>query len=153
MADDDGFWVTLEQQGEYQFRLSFDWQQAPAVTTDLAAPLGRQGGPDPERLLAAAVGNCLSASLLFALRKFKQTPGPLRTVARGTVARNEHGRLRVAGLDVTIRLAERADQLQHLARAASQFEEFCVVTQSIRQGVPVRVEILDADGTVVHRGG
>ena len=29
------------------------------------------------QLLAAAVGDCLSASLLFALRKFKQAPEPI----------------------------------------------------------------------------
>ena len=35
-------------------------------------PLGQGSGPSPMQLLAASVGNCLSASLLFALRKFKQ---------------------------------------------------------------------------------
>jgi len=105
----------------------------------------------PARLVAAAVGNCLSASLLFCLRsKFKQNPGPLRASVTGQLARNEHGRYRIGGFEVRIELAEDSSALQHLDRCMAQLEDFCVVAESIRKGIPVSVKVVDAAGRTVH---
>ena len=41
--------------------------------------------------------------------------------------------------------------LQHLDRCMAQFEDFCVVTESIRHGIPVDVEVVDAAGRPLHR--
>jgi hypothetical protein len=30
------------------------------------------------------------------------------------------------------------------------FEDFCVVTASIREGIPVKVSVMDQQGAVVH---
>ena len=68
--------ITLRQQQDYQFQVDFG-EGIPSLLADEPAPLGTGQGPSPVQLLAAAVGNCLSDSLLFALRKFKQTPEPL----------------------------------------------------------------------------
>lgn len=152
MSDGKRFSVVLEQTRDYRFLVRFDWPEVAPVAVDTDAPLGGRNGPDAERLLAAAVGNCLTASLLFALRKFKQTPGPLRTEASGSLVRNERGRLRIGDLRVTIHLAETAEELHHLDRAAAQFEDFCTVTESIREGIPVSVEVRDAAGVLVHAG-
>jgi hypothetical protein len=43
-----------------------------------------------------------------------------------------------------------ASALEHLDRALAQFEAFCTVTQSVRQAVPVRVTVIDADGKALH---
>ena len=85
--------------------------------------------------------------------KFKQDPGKLRAQVTGQLARTESGRLRIGGLEVAIRLAEQAEALPHLDRCAQQFEDFCVVTESIRRGIPVRVRVLDRDGLTVHEAG
>jgi uncharacterized OsmC-like protein len=98
-------------------------------------------------LLAAAVGNCLSDSLLFALRKFKQNPEPLRCEVRANVGRNAENRLRVLGMEVRLSLGVVAADLQHLDRVLSQFEDFCTVTQSVGAGIPVAVQVFDAGGT------
>jgi hypothetical protein len=37
-----------------------------------------------------------------------------------------------------------------LDRCSAQFEDFCIVTGSIRQGIPVSVKVKDAAGRVVH---
>ncbi|MGP1685054.1 MAG: OsmC family protein, partial [Giesbergeria sp.] len=68
--------ITLRQQKDYQFNVDFG-SGIPVLAADEPAPLGSGQGPSPVQLLAAAVGNCLSDSLLFALRKFKQEPEPL----------------------------------------------------------------------------
>jgi organic hydroperoxide reductase OsmC/OhrA len=101
-------------------------------------------------LLVAAVANCLSASLLFALRKFKNAPDKLVAKARAMLARNEHGRLRVTRIQVELQLAEAAAALEHVERALAQFEDFCIVTESVRQGITVDVSVRDAAGAVVH---
>jgi uncharacterized OsmC-like protein len=44
-----------------------------------ATAISLDAGPNPSRRLAASVANCLSASLLFALSKFKNTPGQITT--------------------------------------------------------------------------
>ena len=85
--------VRLQQQQDYQFRIAFGGD-APDVLGDEPAPLGRGQGPSPVQLLAAAVGNCLSDSLLFALRKFKQAPEPITCEVQAEVGRNADGRVR-----------------------------------------------------------
>jgi len=142
--------LTLEQTGEYEFRVRFDGTPVPALTTDETAPLGANAGPNPSRLLAAAVANCLSASLLFALRKYKNAPGKLAVKARATVERNEHGRLRITHVQADVQLAEALAEFEHADRALAQFEDFCIVTQSVRQGIAVDVSVRDATGAVVH---
>ncbi len=62
------------------------------------------------------------------------------------MGRNPEGRLRILGIHTTITLGVAAGSLEHLDRALSQFEEFCTVTQSVRQSVPVRVTVVDAAG-------
>ena len=151
MTEGASFTLTLEQEEGFDFRVKFDWPDNPDLLLDEPEPLGHRHGPNAARLVAAAVGNCLSASLLFCLKtKFKQDPGPLRASVTGRLARNERGRIRIGGLAVRIELAESADALQHLERCMEQFEDFCVVTESIRHGVPVDVEVVDAAGRLLH---
>ncbi|MBA4265082.1 MAG: peroxiredoxin [Comamonadaceae bacterium] len=141
--------VSLQQQADYRFEIRFG-NDIPALIADEPAPLGKGEGPSPAQLLCASVGNCLSDSLLFALRKFKQTPEPLRCEVQAEMGRNPEGRLRVLGMHASITLGVAADSLEHLDRALAQFEEFCTVTQSIRQAIPVRVTVVDAEGRTVH---
>ena len=67
VSDMEPFTFTLEQQDDYAFLIRFDTPGAAPLLSDEPEPLGRGTGPNPSRLLAAAVANCLSASLLFAL--------------------------------------------------------------------------------------
>lgn len=140
--------VTLTQQQDYRFEICFD-DQMPVLTGDEAAPLGAGLGPSPVQLLCASVGNCLSDSLLFALRKFKQAPEPLRCEVQAEVGRNAEGRMRVLSMVATLHLGVPAAQLEQLERVLGQFESFCTVTQSVGQGIPIQVRVLDADGLVL----
>jgi uncharacterized OsmC-like protein len=141
--------VSLQQQADYRFEIHFG-DSIPVLIADEPAPLGKGEGPSPAQLLCASVGNCLSDSLLFALRKFKQAPEPLRCEVKADVGRNEQGRLRILGVHANITLGVAAASIQHLDRALAQFEEFCTVTQSVRQAIPVRVSVIDADGAMLR---
>lgn len=137
--------VVLEQQEDFHFAVRFG-DSVPVLHTDENPPLGKGAGPSPDQLLAAAVGNCMSASLLFALRKFKQAPEPIRTEVEATTGRNEANRLRIQRIAVRISLGVPGSTLQHLDRALAQFEAFCTVGESVRQGIPVDVEVYDSAG-------
>lgn len=140
--------VHLVQRQDYQFTMQFGGA-APDWLADEPPPLGKGEGPSPVQLLAAAVGNCLSDSLLFALRKYKQSPEPIRCAVSADVGRNPEDRLRVLGMQVTLTLGVAADRLQHLDRVMAQFEAFCTVTQSVGAAIPVTVRVLDAGGAVL----
>lgn len=140
--------VTLTQQHDYRFEIQFD-EGMPVLTSDEPAPLGTGLGPSPVQLLCAAVGNCLSDSLLFALRKFNQSPEPLSCQVQAQVGRNAEGRLRVLSMQARLRLGVNAAQLAQLDRVLAQFQEFCTVTQSVGQGIPIQVRVLDAQGVVL----
>jgi len=142
--------VTLEQEQDYSFRVRFDEATIADLMTDEPPPLGQGSGPNPTRLLTAAVANCLSASLLFAMRKFRNQPGPLVTTATAELARNEQGRLRVAHIHADIQLAEAAAAHASLERILAQFEDFCTVTESVRAGIDVSVSVTDAQGARLH---
>jgi organic hydroperoxide reductase OsmC/OhrA len=150
MSDEQLFELTLEQVEDYEFRVRFDGTPIPDLITDETSPLGEDKGPNPSRLLAAGVANCLAASLLFALRKFKNAPGKLGAKVRTTLGRNEHGRWRITHIAVDLQLADAVAALEHVERALAQFEDFCIVTESVRQGIAVDVRVSDAAGTVVH---
>ena len=137
--------VRLAQQRDFQFEVDFGAGIAP-LQVDEPPPLGAGQGPSPEQLLAAAVGNCLAASLLFSLRKYKQQPEPISAEVHSQTARNAEGRLRIKTIDVVLTLGQPAAALQHLDRALAQFEDFCTVTQSVRTGIEVNVQVHDATG-------
>ena len=147
MSESVHFSVELEQRGGYEFVVRFDRPKGAELVLDEPPPLGAEHGPNAARLVAAAVANCLSASLVFCVRgKFKQNIGPIRAMATGTLERNEKGRARIAALDVVLSLAEKKEGIPHLDRCLQQFEDFCVVTESVRRGIPVSVKVVDEAG-------
>jgi uncharacterized OsmC-like protein len=140
--------VTLTRQSGYRFLVDFG-EQLPQLLADEPAPLGEGSGPAPNHLLLAAVANCLSASLVFALQKFKQDPGPLKATATAELGRNEAKRLRIQGIQVQLELGRPAADIDHLDRVLAQFEDFCTVSMSVRQGIAIGVKVQDSTGAVV----
>lgn len=140
--------VDLEQVNGFQFRALFG-DGLPEWHIDEPEPIGTNTGPTPEQLLASAAGYCLTASLSFALGKFRQETGVMTTHAEAITGRNEEGRKRVAGIHVTITLGKPEASFTQLERALAQFENFCVVAASIRKGIPVRVTVRDSDGKIL----
>ena len=48
-------------------------------------------------------------------------------------------------MQVNIQLDD-AEALAHLSQALAQFEDFCIVTQSVCQGIPMTIEVMDQNG-------
>ena len=53
---------------------------------------------------------------------------------------------------MTITLSDKAADLGNFERVMAQFEEFCIVTQSVREGIAVDVTVVDADGVAFVPG-
>jgi uncharacterized OsmC-like protein len=139
------FTICIDQVRDYEFRVRFDKPGLAELTLDEPPPLGQDAGPNPSRILAAAIGNCLSASLLFCLRKAKVNPRSLRAEVKTQIARNEQKRLRVSRVEVTISVAVPEADREAACRCLPLFEDFCTVTQSIRDGIEVEVKVRGLD--------
>jgi uncharacterized OsmC-like protein len=106
-------------------------------------------GPNPTRMLAMGVASCLSASFIFCLKKRNFSLDDLKAEAEATIARNEKGFWRVKKIDVTIDAKiedsdakKRAEQcLKKAANLKPFFENFCIVTESVRTGIEVNVDL------------
>ncbi len=132
----------LDQVKDYHFTVTFDKESMQSLAMDEPAPLGTGHGPNASRLLASAVGHCLSSSLLFCLQKSRIQLKHISTEVHTTLARNEDGRWRVQGIQVNIK----ADPINEtdrdrMKRCLDIFEDFCIVTQSVRKGINVQVSV------------
>jgi uncharacterized OsmC-like protein len=151
MQEQTRFTIHIEQLQGYQFNVKFDWDEAKDVLMDEPPVLGQQHGPNASRLLAAAVGNCLSASLLFCLQKKDASPRSIKAQVTCILVRNERQRLRIGGLEVEISLDAADFDATRLKRCLDMFEDFCVVTASLREGIAVDVSVKDQQGTLLHK--
>ncbi len=135
------FSVSLESIKDFEFRVKFDQTQIQDLILDEPAPIGQGSGPDPGRLLAAAVGGCLSASFLFCAQKLRLGMEGLHANVMVTHTRNEKGRLRIGKIDVQLEPRIKEPDDQKLQRCIDLYEDFCVVTQSVRNGLDVSVKV------------
>ena len=139
------FVISIEQIDKFEFRVRFDKEQYPELKMDEPAPLGSDSAPNPSRVLAAAIGDCLSASLLFCAQKARVPIGPIHATVRTQLARNERGRLRISGIEVNIDPNIPEAAREQAQRCLGIFEDFCVVTQSVRDGIDVKVTVAGAE--------
>jgi organic hydroperoxide reductase OsmC/OhrA len=150
MSEEGRFTIHLEQREGFQINVRFDWKRAADVLMDEPPPLGEQAGPNASRMLAAAAANCLSASLLYCVFKDEPPDNCLRAEATAILVRNEKKRLRIGGLEVRLIVSDQVKENPRFARCKDLFEDFCVVSASIRQGIPMKVWVIDEQGEVLH---
>jgi uncharacterized OsmC-like protein len=143
--DSHTFGVSLTLLDGYRFRADFGMEGVPPIELDEPPPLGAAAGPNPARLLAAAVGNCLAASLLYCLKRAHIDVQELEARVEGTMMRNERGRLRIGSLHVQLEPVVAPEQRDRMSRCLELYEDFCAVTQSVRQGLDVKVDVQVAE--------
>lgn len=108
--------------------------------SDEPDPVGDANAPATPSLLGAALGHCLSASLLEALRHAHLPVLALEADVTCAVVPNAQGLPRIDHVDVVItptveRAAGRARRCEEL------FEQHCTVTSSVREGIDIRVQV------------
>jgi len=135
-GEENVFTTVVERVKEYEFQVIFDKPSYPGLIMDEPRPLGQEAGPNAGRLLSAAVGNCLAASLLFCLERSKVKVDRIRAEVTTQVARNEEGRWRIKGIQVKLQLAVEGEESHRIRRCIDIFENYCIVSSSVRQGIP-----------------
>lgn len=142
MTDESrAFELGLTLVDDYRFEVDFRDPAVPLLHIDEPPPLGGGDGPNPARVLGAALGSCLGSSLLFCLRKARIEVRDLSVTVRGTVVRNERGRLRIGSIDVSLAPSVVGEDRERMSRCLEVFEDFCIITQSVRDGIDVSVHV------------
>ncbi len=135
------FQICIDQVDAYEFRVKFDKEHHTPINLDEPAPLGKDAYPNAARMLAAAIGNCLSASLLFASRRPGLQLGHIHTTVNVEIVKNENRRLRIGKIKVEIDAGIQPQDLEKARAVAAVFEDFCTVTESVRAGIQVETSI------------
>ena len=125
----------------YKFNVEFD-DHTPGFLVDEVKPHGEGSGPNPPKILAAAIGHCLSSSLIYCLKKVRVRVKDLETTVQMNFYRNEEGMRRVASIDVQLRLKVNEEDNSRVSRCLKIFENYCTVTQSVIKGIPVNIKVV-----------
>jgi len=140
MSEERTHHITIRLSRGYEFVAEFDDVPGAApILFDEPPPLGGNHGPNAAAVLGAAVGNCLSASLAFCLRRARIDLQGLTAEVTTHIVRNERGRFRIGSIDVE--LEPRLGAGVEIERCQGLFEDFCTVTASVKHGIPVHVSL------------
>jgi len=132
----------VERTEKFRFSASFpEVPRSATITIDEQPPLGEGAGPNPAGMLAAALGSCLAASLVFCLKKVRVEPTNVTADVTAQIVRNERGRFRIGDVDVELFLDIGEGDVAGFERCEGLFEDFCIVTESVRHGIPVHVRV------------
>jgi uncharacterized OsmC-like protein len=106
-------------------------------------------GPDAAELLAMAILGCLNASFIFCLQKRNLSLDELHAHAVVSFKKIEKGYTRIDKIDVKIvpkskdpTVIKRISQcIKEIKSGNMFFEETCIITESVRQGIEVNVNV------------
>jgi uncharacterized OsmC-like protein len=141
LSEERGFSVSVRRQEGFRFEVDFGLEGVEPLYMDEPEPVGGDSGPNASKVLAAAMGNCLTASLLFCLQKARAEVGDVETKVDGVVRRNGKGRWRITEINVEISPEVGEEYDSQYKRCLGLFEEFCVVSKSVEQGIPINVKV------------
>ena len=133
--------VTVDLEDQYRFTVDFHQAGVAPLLVDEPPPLGGGQGPNPARLLVAAITNCLAASAVFCLRKSRIDVHGMHAEATASMERNERDKWRIPAISVRLHPEIAEADPRRVARCLELFEDYCVVTQSVRGGVAVDVQV------------
>jgi uncharacterized OsmC-like protein len=140
MSEKRIFNVSMKRISGFKFDVDFGIDGVSFIM-DEPHPVGDNSGPSASKVLAAAMGNCLTASLLFCLQKARVRVGDINTQVSGFLRRNQNGRWRISQINVDITPIVDEEFDKEFDRCNDLFEDFCIVSKSIEQGIPIKVNV------------
>ena len=141
--DERHFRVTLRHTRNYRFESQAHEDgrlHGNPYPSDEPDPVGDASGPATPALLGSAIGHCLSAALLEALRRAQVEVDGMETEVDAVVHLGDVGLPRIARLEVVLRpnIQATGSRTEHCAET---FEKHCTVCSSVKQGIDVRVRV------------
>ena len=135
--------ISMIMKDNYKFEVDFGKSTIPSLLMDEseAVPGGEGLGPSASMLLAAAVGNCLSASLTFCITKMKLEVINLKTKIKFTRKRNEEGFWRISRIDVNLEPEVASKEVSQYLKCVEIFKKYCIVGGSVEVGIPIKVTV------------
>jgi uncharacterized OsmC-like protein len=91
--------------------------------------------------LSGAAGYCISASLVFCLRKVRVPFSDLHTTSVAHLMRVEKRLRRVESMEIDIHIDVSEDDRKAFERCLRHFSEFCIVTESIKGSFPLTIRV------------
>jgi len=108
--------------------------------SDEPDPVGDASGPSTPALLGAAIGHCLSASLLETLKKARIRVEDMEADVIAHVIPNKDGLPRIGKIDVNITPTVSGDTARS-GRCEEVFQQYCTVCSSVKEGISVDVNV------------
>jgi organic hydroperoxide reductase OsmC/OhrA len=135
--------ASLKWIGQTEIEVKFPKMESYKLSIEAPPELGGKGkAPNPDRVLAAAVGGCLTLSFLLNLQGLRLYPKELNTKVKANIRPDDKGLPRFKSIDVEITpVFEGAINKETLKKVLDTFQYFCTVTQAVRSGVPVNVTV------------
>ena len=106
-------------------------------------------GPDAAQLLGLAILSCLSTSFIFCLNKRNLNLNDLNARAEISFKKIEKGYTRVK--EINIKIFPKTDDeitikrvkqcLKEMKSGKMMFEENCIITESVREGIKVNLDV------------
>lgn len=107
---------------------------------DELEPHGTDLAPNPADYLLLAVGGCLASAFMFSVSKFDVNLKKMHAKVRGKYTRvNEHVRIERVDVILEVDPSTEKDLKEIKEWCIGVFRNFCVVSESIRKGLPIRV--------------
>ncbi len=135
--------LSMVKLDDYKFIVDFNKDSIPDLFMDESEdiPGGEGKGPTASMLIAAAIGNCLSASLQFCLTKKKNKVNEIKTKVVIFRERNKEGFWRISEANVTITPDIEKTEDSSVQRCIEIFRKYCIVSSSLEAGIKINVNI------------
>lgn len=134
------FTIALDQVKDYEFLVKFD-DLPETLLMDAPPGVGRNAGPCPTQILAAAVGNCLTMTLVLFARKAGLQPTHVRAEVKARLVRGENNLPRIGAIEVALEPGFAGVDEERAGACLTAFQSYCAVTESVRAGIEVRVAV------------
>ncbi len=131
----------MKRLGGYKYEITFDELPGAKIISDEPAPVGASEGVTAAMMLAGAVGHCLTSSLLFCMEKSRAKTKDVSTDVDLVMERNQRGRWRVKEIKVKLKPLVYSVDAEKLERCKGIFQDFCIVSASVREGIKIDVEV------------
>jgi organic hydroperoxide reductase OsmC/OhrA len=140
MSDIHSHQVNLRLVTKYRVMAEFpEVSGTPSLLFDEGPPVGDGRGPNAAMVLGAAIGDCLTATLVSCLTRAHVELQALTATVVTHVDRNHAGRFRISGIEVELCPTVPPGGQAGVERCQAVFQDYCTVTESVRQGIPVTV--------------